>query len=54
MTYENIRLEKSLYTTGKSFTQALESLDPSENYIGTELENIKILGKAVAFQSRII
>ncbi|MBR3816267.1 MAG: phage major capsid protein [Clostridia bacterium] len=40
MTYENIRLEKSLYTTGKSFTQALESLDPSENYIGTELEGL--------------
>ena len=29
--YENIKLEKGLYTTGKSFTQALESLDPSEN-----------------------
>lgn len=40
MTYENIKLEKSLYTTGKSFTQALESLDPSENYIGTELEGL--------------
>ncbi len=38
--YENIRLEKGLYTTGKSFTQALESLDPSENYIGTSLEGL--------------
>lgn len=38
--YENIRLEKGLYTTGKSFTQALESLDPSENYIGTALEDL--------------
>ncbi len=38
--YENIRLEKGLYTTGKSFTQALESLDPSENYIGTALDGL--------------
>lgn len=38
--YENIRLEKGLYTTGKSFTQALESIDPSENYIGTSLEGL--------------
>ncbi len=39
-TYDNIRLEKGLYTTGKSFTQALESLDPSENYKGTALEGL--------------
>ncbi len=39
-TYDNIRLEKGLYTTGKSFTQALESLDPSENYRGTALEGL--------------
>ncbi|MBQ8502686.1 MAG: phage major capsid protein [Clostridia bacterium] len=38
--YDNIRLEKGLYTTGKSFTEALESLDPSENYIGTSLEGL--------------
>lgn len=38
--YENIKLEKGLYTTGKSFTEALEALDPSENYIGTELEGL--------------
>lgn len=38
--YENIRLEKGLYTTGKSFTQALEGLDPSENYVGTALEGL--------------
>ncbi|MGN0468796.1 MAG: phage major capsid protein [Acutalibacteraceae bacterium] len=38
--YENIRLEKGLYTTGKSFTQALEELDPSENYKGTSLEGL--------------
>ena len=38
--FENIKLEKGLYTTGKSFTQALEELDPSENYIGTSLEGL--------------
>ena len=38
--YENIKLEKGLYTTGKSFTKALEELDPSEEYIGTELEGL--------------
>ncbi len=40
MSFDNIRLEKGLYTTGKSFTKALEELDPSENYIGTELEGL--------------
>lgn len=40
MAYDNIKLEKGLYTTGKSFTRALEELDPSENYIGTELEGL--------------
>lgn len=38
--FENIKLEKGLYTTGKSFTNALEELDPSENYIGTALEGL--------------
>lgn len=38
--FDNIRLEKGLYTTGKSFTEALESIDPSENYIGTNLEGL--------------
>ncbi len=38
--YDNIKLEKGLYTTGKSFTQALEDVDPSENYIGTALEGL--------------
>ena len=38
--FDNIRLEKGLYTTGKSFTQALESIDPSENYKGTSLEGL--------------
>lgn len=40
MAYDNIKLEKGLYTTGKSFTQALEELDPSENYKGTSLEGL--------------
>lgn len=40
MAFDNIKLEKGLYTTGKSFTQALEEIDPSENYVGTELEGL--------------
>ena len=40
MGYDNLRLEKGMYRqSGKSFTQVLESLDPSENYRGTTLEN---------------
>ena len=39
MGYDNLRLEKGMYRqSGMSFTQALESLDPSENYRGTALE----------------
>lgn len=40
MAFDNIKLEKGLYTTGKSFTQALEEIDPSENYRGTSLEGL--------------
>ena len=40
MTFDNIRLEKSLYGTSKTFTQALENIDPSENYKGTDLEGL--------------
>lgn len=40
MAFDNIKLEKGLYTTGKSFTAALEELDPSDNYIGTPLEGL--------------
>lgn len=40
MAFDNLKLEKGLYTTGKSFTQALESIDPSENYIGTQYEGL--------------
>lgn len=39
--YENISLEKGMYgVRGKSFTQVLEELDPSENYQGTSLEGL--------------
>ena len=39
--FHEIRLEKGMYgTPGKSFTQVLESLDPSENYKGTSLEGM--------------
>ncbi len=39
MGFETINLEKGMYReSGRSFTQVLESLDPSENYRGTALE----------------
>ena len=39
MGYDNLKLEKGMYRQeGMSFTQVLESLDPSENYRGTALE----------------
>ena len=39
--YENLNLEKGMYQAkGKSLTDVLESLDPSENYMGTELEGM--------------
>lgn len=39
--FNDIRLEKGMYATpGKSFTQVLESMDPSENYKGTALEGL--------------
>ncbi len=40
MNFDNIRLDKGLYAGTKSFTETLESIDPSENYIGTELEGL--------------
>ena len=40
MAFDTIRLEKGLYTTGRSFTGALEALDPSEQYKGTALEGL--------------
>jgi hypothetical protein len=39
--YESMKLEKGMYgTPGKTFTQVLEGLDPSENYTGTPLEGL--------------
>ena len=43
MTYKfnDIKLDKGMYAeTGRSFTQVLESLDPSENYKGTAFEGM--------------
>lgn len=39
--FENINIEKGMYQAkGKSLTDVLEGLDPSENYIGTSLEGL--------------
>ena len=39
--YNDIKLEKGLYSiTGRSFTEALEQMDPSKEYKGTELEGL--------------
>ena len=39
--YENLKLEKGMYGRGgKTFSQTLEELDPSENYRGTALEGM--------------
>ena len=39
MAFDHIRLEKGMYReSGKTFTQVLERLDPSENYKGTAFE----------------
>ena len=40
MAFDSIKLDKGLYTTGRSFTQALEAADPGENYRGTALEGL--------------
>ena len=39
--FENIKLEKGMYQeAGRSFTQVLERLDPSEQYKGTGMEGL--------------
>ncbi len=38
--YENISLDKGLYSTGRGFLAELEAIDPSENYRGTSLEGL--------------
>lgn len=40
MSFDNIKLEKGMYGTGRSFTQTLEGLDPSDNYKGTEFDGL--------------
>ena len=48
MAYDNLRLEKGMYRqSGKTFSQVLEELDPSENYRGNSLE------KTDAFQRQL-
>ena len=38
--FENITIEKGMYQSGRGLTEALEKLDPSENYAGTSLEGL--------------
>ena len=38
--FEKINLEKGMYQTGRSLTEILEELDPSEDYQGTALEGL--------------
>lgn len=38
--FENITIEKGMYQGKGGLTAALESLDPSENYVGTTLEGL--------------
>lgn len=44
MSFDTLKLDKGLYTSSKGFTKALEEVDPSENYKGTErARNLKAL-----------
>ena len=38
--YDSIKLEKGMYNSGRSLTEILEELDPSENYKGTSLDGL--------------
>jgi len=41
MAFDTLRLEKEMYAvSGKSFTQVLEELDPSERYLGSSMEGL--------------
>ncbi len=41
MSFDNIRIEKGMYSVpGKTFSQVLEDIDPSHNYVGTEYEGL--------------
>ncbi len=46
MNYQNIKLDKSMYAVpGKSFSQVLESLDPSAEYAGTPEAGLDAFGR---------
>lgn len=38
--FDTVKLEKGMYATGRSFTQVLEEIDPSEAYKGTQMEGL--------------
>ncbi|MBQ9461754.1 MAG: phage major capsid protein [Clostridia bacterium] len=38
--FDNIRLEKGMYNSGRGLTEILEELDPSENYKGSSMEGL--------------
>ena len=39
--FENVKLEKGMYhEAGRTFSQVLEKLDPSEQYKGTSMEGL--------------
>lgn len=38
--FENINIEKGMYQTKGGLTEALEQIDPSENYAGTSMEGL--------------
>ena len=40
MAFDTLKLEKGMYTTGSSFTDTLEALDPTAQYKGTALEGL--------------
>lgn len=43
--YDNITIEKGMYQSGRSLTDTLEKLDPSQNYEGTALEGLDAFGR---------
>ena len=48
MSYDSIKLEKGMYAvSGKSFSEVLEELDPSEAYAGTSLDGLDAFGRPV-------
>lgn len=46
MNFDNIKLEKGMYAVpGKTFSEVLESLDPSDAYVGTAAEGLDAFGR---------